>query len=63
MRNLDQFYLLIKPVTLKVVHYFEILYLTFYLCKLRGTQLNVRTVHCLIAYNRPTLCTDYHSFI
>jgi hypothetical protein len=24
---------------------------------------NVRTMHCLIWYNRPTLCTDYHSFI
>jgi hypothetical protein len=26
-------------------------------------QLTVRTVHCLIGYNRPTLCTDYYSFI
>jgi hypothetical protein len=24
-------------------------------------QLNVRTVHCLMAYNWPTLCTDYTS--
>jgi hypothetical protein len=24
-----------------------------------ASELNVRTVHCLIGYNRPTLCTDY----
>jgi hypothetical protein len=26
-------------------------------------MFNVRTVHCLIGYNGPTLCTDYHFFI
>jgi hypothetical protein len=26
-------------------------------------SINVRTVHCLIGYDTPTLCTDYYSFI